>query len=219
MNTKQNFVITVSRELGSGGRTIGRKLAAQLQVRYSDKNLIEGLMEKFKLSSYEIERIKGKKQNWLSDLLEVVAPVPNSGSYIGFEPRRGDDWNGQGIKADDIVAAEAQILHGIAAEGSCVIAGRSAFFVLKDHPNKLNIFIQAPLEKRVQRVMEKQSLTEEEAREVIESVDKSRDTFVQRYAGVSRYDARNYDLVLNVGDLTDDEAVACILKYIKFSDK
>ena len=51
MNTKQNFVITVSRELGSGGRTIGRKLAAQLQVRYSDKNLIEGLMEKFKLSS------------------------------------------------------------------------------------------------------------------------------------------------------------------------
>ena len=219
MNTKQNFVITVSRELGSGGRTIGRKLAAQLQVRYSDKNLIEGLMEKFKLSSYEIERIKGTKQNWLSDLLEVVAPVPNSGSYIGFEPRRGDDWNGQGIKADDIVGAEAQILHGIAAEGSCVIAGRSAFFVLKDHPNKLNIFIQAPLEKRVQRVMEKQSLTEEEAREVIASVDKSRDTFVQRYAGVSRYDARNYDLVLNVGDLTDDEAVACILKYIKYSDK
>ena len=219
MNTKQNFVITVSRELGSGGRTIGRKLAAQLQVRYSDKNLIEGLMEKFKLSSYEIERIKGKKQNWLSDLLEVVAPVPNSGSYIGFEPRRGDEWNSMGIKADDIVDAESQILHAIADEGSCVIAGRSAFFVLKDHPNKLNIFIQAPLEKRVQRVMEKQALTEEEAREVIASVDKSRDTFVQRYAGVSRYDARNYDLVLNVGDLTDDEAVACILKYIKFSDK
>ena len=219
MNTKQNFVITVSRELGSGGRTIGRKLAAQLQVRYSDKNLIEGLMEKFKLSSYEIERIKGQKQNWLSDLLEVVAPVPNSGSYIGFEPRRGDEWNSQGVKADDIVEAEAQILKGIAAEGSCVIAGRSAFFVLKDHPNILNIFIQAPLEKRVQRVMEKQSLSEAEAREIIASVDKSRDTFVQRYAGVSRYDARNYDLVLNVGDLTDDEAVACILKYIKFSDK
>ena len=155
----------------------------------------------------------------MSDLLEVVAPVPNSGSYIGFEPRRGDEWNSQGVKADDIIEAEAQILKGIAAEGSCVIAGRSAFFVLKDHPNILNIFIQAPLEKRVQRVMEKQSLSEAEAREIIASVDKSRDTFVQRYAGVSRYDARNYDLVLNVGDLTDDEAVACILKYIKFSDK
>ena len=67
--------------------------------------------------------------------------------------------------------------------------------------------------------MKKQGLTEKEAQEVIASVDKSRENYVQRWAGVSRYDARNYDLVLNVGDMTDDEAVAIILKYLKFNTK
>lgn len=219
MNIQQPFVITISRELGSGGRTIGHKLAAQLNVRYSDKTLIHQLMQRFNLSTYEIERIKSKKQNWFTDLLDVVAPVPNSSSFIGFDPVKGDDWNNVMVKPDDIYQAEVQVLKAIAAEGSCVIAGRSAFFVLEDHPNKLDIFIQAPMEKRVARVMKKQGLTEKEAQEVIESVDKSRENYVQRYAKKSRYDARNYDLVLNVGDLSDEDAVACILKYIKYTGK
>lgn len=219
MDTKKPFVITISRELGSGGRTIGQKLAAQLNVRYSDKNLIQDLRKKFNLTTFEIEKIKGAKKNWLTEMLDIVAPVPNSGAYIGFEANKGDDWLLNRIKADDLFEAEAEILKGIAAEGSCVIAGRSGFFVLKDHPNKLDIFIQAPLDKRVERVMKKQGLTKEEALEVIEAVDKGRETYVQRYAGTSRYDARNYDLVMNVGDMTDDEAVACILKFIKYATK
>lgn len=219
MDTRKPFVITISRELGSGGRTIGRKLAAQLNVRYSDKNLIQNLREKFNLSTYEIEKIKGTRKNWLTEMLDIVAPVPNSGAYIGFEANKGDDWKLNKVKADDIFQAEAEILKGIAAEGSCVIAGRSGFFVLKDHPNKLDIFIQAPLDKRVERVMKKQSLSETEARTVIASVDKSRETYIQRFAGTSRYDTRNYDLVLNVGDLSDEDAVACILKYIKYASK
>lgn len=217
MDINHPFVITISRELGSGGRTIGRKLAAQLNVRYSDKNLIQNLMEQFKLSTYEIERIKGKKKNWLSDFVEAVAPVPNTGAFVGFDPIKGNDWNNSYVKVDDIFEAESQIIRGIAEEGSCVLAGRSGFFVLKDHPNKVDIFIQAPLEKRIERVMKKQGLSEKEASEVIESVDKSRENYVQRWAGVSRYDARNYDLVINVGDMTDDDAVTLILKYLKYS--
>lgn len=217
MDINHPFVITISRELGSGGRTIGRKLAAQLNVRYSDKNLIQNLMEQFNLSTYEIERIKGKKKNWLSDFVEAVAPVPNTGAFVGFDPIKGNDWNNSYVKVDDIFEAEAQIIRGIAEEGSCVLAGRSGFFVLKDHPNKVDIFIQAPLEKRIERVMKKQGLSEKEASEVIESVDKSRENYVQRWAGVSRYDARNYDLVINVGDMTDDDAVTLILKYLKYS--
>ena len=152
-------------------------------------------------------------------MLDMVAPVPNSGAYIGFEASKAGDWNLNKVKSDDIFQAEAEVLKGIAAEGSCVIAGRSGFFVLKEHPNKLDIFIQAPLEKRVKRVMDKQGLTESEARTIIESVDKSRETYVQRYAGTSRYDTRNYDLVMNVGDMSDEDAVACILKYIKYVSK
>jgi len=217
MNTKEPFVITVSRELGSGGRTIGQKLAAQLGVRYSDKNLIEDLMKKFNLTTYEIERIKAKKRNWLTDFVEAVAPLPNKGSFVGFDPAKANDWN-ISVKQDEIFEAETEILKSIAAEGSCVIAGRLGFSVFKEHPNHLNIFIQAPLGQRIGRVMKKQNLTSEEAATVIKAVDESREIYIKRYVGVSRYDARNYDLVMNVAGMTDDEAVLCILKFIKYAD-
>ena len=65
--------------------------------------------------------------------------------------------------------------------------------------------------------MQKQELSREEAVEVIERVDKMRENYIQRYTGRSRYDLRNYDLVLNVDDLTEEDAVNLILKYIKKS--
>ena len=70
------------------------------------------------------------------------------------------------------------------------------------------------MEHRSERVMRKQGLTRELAIEAIEKVDKARDNYIQRYTGKSRYDARNYNIVLNVDNLTEDEAVDLILDYI-----
>ena len=69
MNPNNKFVITINRELGSGGRTVGRKLAEKLGIEYYDKALIKALQEKFDLSVEEIEKIKGQKQNWLAELM------------------------------------------------------------------------------------------------------------------------------------------------------
>jgi cytidylate kinase len=108
-----------------------------------------------------------------------------------------------------------EILEGIAEEGSCVIAGRSGFFVLEDHPNKVDVFITASREHRVARVMHKQNLNEEQAAAVIDSVDKSRENYIKRFTGTSRYDARNYDLVINMDNLADENAaVDLILKFL-----
>ena len=216
MNTKKDFVITVSRELGSGGRTVGRILAQKLKVRYSDKELIHGLQQKFNLTTSGIENLKGQKKNWFSDFIQLVAPAPQADMFIQdsqymmeFRPD---------LKTDDVHEAEVEIVKAIAAEGSCVIAGRSAFFVLKDHPNKLDVFITASMEHRIERVMRKQNLTREMAIEVIDRVDKMRDNYVQRYTGKSRYDIRNYQLVLNVDDLSEEAAADLILDYIKKSE-
>ena len=215
MDTQQKFIITISRELGSGGRTIGRKLAERLGVRYCDKALIHSLMEKFNLTTFEIENIKAKKKNWLSDFIERVAPVPTTGALFGTSAAFSETDIPHYTTSDEIFAAESEILRELAEEGSCVIAGRSGFFVLKDHPNRTDIFIHASLEHRVERVMRKQHLSETEARTVIASVEEGRDNYIQRYAGVSRYDARNYDLSLNVDNLSEDEAVELILKFIQ----
>lgn len=210
MDIRKPFVITVSRELGSGGRTVGRKLAEQLGVRYSDKELIQTLENKFALDTASIEKLKSKKKNWFDDYVQLVAPVPKAKLFLEAQSAYHTT-----PASDALYAAETEILHAIAAEGSCVIAGRLAFFALKDCPNKLDIFITASLPKRVERVMRRQNLSEAEALEAINKVDSGRENYVKRFSGLSRYDARNYDLVINMDHLRDeDEAVALILKYI-----
>jgi cytidylate kinase len=209
MNTNDRFVITISREVGSGGRTVGRKLAKRLGVRFCDKQLIRELVNMFGLNEGEIERIKGKKQNWLEDLFSRISPEFGSEMFI---PRGVEEP--PVVTSNEIFENEKQIIRSIAEESSCVIAGRSGFFILKDHPNKLDVFIHASRQKRIERVMRRQELTEKKAEEVIDYVDKARDNYIQKFAGTSRYDLRNYDLVLNMDYMTEDEAVECILKAI-----
>ena len=214
MNTNEKFVITVAREIGSGGRTIGRKLAAKLGVRYSDKELIRNLREKFNLTTYSIEKLKGEKKSWLADFIQMVAPMPKVGRLLDADSKFLQELRSD-VTTNDIYKAESEILNAIAEESSCVIAGRSGFFVLKDHPNKLDVFITASRENRIKRIVRKQHLTETEAETIMDSIDEARDNYVKRYTGKSRYDARNYDIVLNTDNHTEDEIVDIILSYIK----
>ena len=116
---------------------------------------------------------------------------------------------------DDIFKAETEILKGIAADGSCVIAGRSGFFIFRDHPNHLSILIQASMPHRIERLMQKQNITAEEAKAIIDEVDEGRENYVRKYTGSSRYDTRNYDLVINADDHSEDEIVEMIIQYLK----
>ena len=213
MNTNEKFVITISRELGSGGHTIGRKLAEKLGVRFCDKELIRALSKKFNLTPSSIERLKGEKKSWFADFVRYLSPAQGAAGFVGDEIVGGKEFNPT-VTSDDIFQAETEILKGLAEAESCVIAGRSGFFVLKDCPNKVDIFITASKENRIARTMRKQKLSREMAEEVLEKVDKARENYIQRYANTSRYDARNYSLTLNVDGMTEDEAVDVILAYI-----
>ena len=213
MKLKDPFVITISREVGSGGRTVGEKLAEKLNVNYVSKELLKALEEKFNLTRGGIEHLKSTKKNWFTDLFEQVAPAPKATIKIGGYTYSREFQ--ESVTVQDIYDAEVEILNAIADEGSRVIAGRSAFFVLKDRPNKVDIFITASKEHRIERIMTKQNMTREEAIKLIEAIDKGRDNYVKRYTGLSRYDMRNYDLVLDMDAMTEDEAVEKILNFIK----
>ncbi len=212
MKLNDPFVITISREVGSGGGTVGRKLAEKLNVHYSDKQLIQALEDKFNLTRGGIEHLKSTKKNWFTDMFEQVAPVPRATMKVG-----GYTFSRQvqeTVTVKDIYEAEVEILNAIADEGSCVIAGRSAFFVLKDRPNKVDIFITASKEHRIERIMAKQNLKREEAIQLMEKIDTGRDNYVKRYTNLSRYDIRNYDLIIDMDYLTEDEAVEKILSFL-----
>ena len=212
MKLNDPFVITISREVGSGGGTVGRKLAEKLGVNYSDKRLLKELEEKFNLTSEGIEHLKKKKKNWFADLFNQVSPSNKTSFKVGNYTFSREYK--EVVTVEDIFDAEKEILNAFADEGSCVIAGRSAFFVLKDRPNKVDIFITASKEHRIERIMAKQGMTREEAIDLMEKTDKGRDNYVQRYTGLSRYDMRNYDIILDMDYLTEDEAVEKIVAFI-----
>ena len=193
MKQDEIFVITINRELGSGGRTVGEKLAKRLEVPFYDKALIQQLKKKYGLNTDEIERLKGQKHNWWAEFKRSVMMMPNY----------------------DIFKAETEILRGIAADGSCVIAGRSGFFIFRDHPNHLSVLIQASMKRRIERVMEKQNISAEKAEAIIKEVDEGRENYVRKYTGSSRYDTRNYDLVINSDNHSEDEIVELIIHYLK----
>ena len=212
MNKKEPFVITLSREVGSGGHTVGSILARKLNVRYCDKLLLETLQRQFNLTASQIEKLKGEKKSWLADFIKTVSPIP-SAKALGLERKYAQEFI-LDVTTDDIFKAEVEILKGFAEMGSCVIAGRSGFFVFKDHPNTLNVFITASKAHRMERIMRKQGLPEESAEVLIKEIDQERDNYTRRYAGVSRFDARNYDIVLNADGHTEDELADIILSYI-----
>ena len=211
MKKNENFVITINRELGSGGRTIGRLLAERLDVPYYDKALIDALQAMYHYSVEEIEQLKGRKHSWWAEVERIlkIGPGMNSDFYM---PKKGDEPDL--LSTDDIFNTETLILQDLAIEKSCVIAGRSGFFVFRAHPNHLNILIQASIPFRVERVMRKQNLSEEEARKTIEKVDKMRENYMNKYAKTSRYDTRNYDLVITADGKTEEQIVDLIMTYI-----
>ena len=211
MNKNEKFVITINREAGSGGRTVGRKLAEKLGVKYCDKAIVEGLTKKFGLSIERIEEIKAQKKSWWNDINNYYNTLVNSASL---------PMDAQ-VKLDNatIFETEKHILQELAAQSSCVVAGRTGFMVFRQWPNRLSIFIQASMEHRVKHLMNKEHVSDEQARNIIAKLDADRETYIKKYEDTSRYDTRNYQLVISMDELSEDDAVEIILDYIERTSK
>ena len=150
MNKKERFVITINRELGSGGRTVGRLLAEKLGVPFFDKAVIKALQEKYNISPEEIERLKGRKHSWWADV-ERILKIDSGMSMDYYMPKKGDAPDL--LTTEEMFKTETLILQDLAAEKSCVVAGRSGFHVFRDHPNHLSILIQASMESRIEQAV------------------------------------------------------------------
>ena len=201
MDKNSKFVITINRELGSGGRTVGRKIAEQLGVKYYDKAIIQGLTEKYGLTAEEIERLKAQeKPSWWSELQDRCMSLLSANRQ-------------EKPSTAAMFETERRILEGLAHEESCVVSGRSCFLIFRDHPNRLNVFIQASTEHRIERLMKK-GMTYAAALDIIDEVDEGREAYLKKYSDRSRYDTRNYDVVISMDKMTEDDAVAVIMEFV-----
>ena len=169
------------------------------------------MKKKFGLSIERIEEIKAQKKSWWKDINNYYNTLVNSAS----QPMDAQ------VKLDNtsIFETEKRILQELAAQSSCVVAGRTGFMVFRQWPNHLNIFIQASMEYRVKRIMNKENVSDEKARNIIAKLDADRETYIKKYEDTSRYDTRNYQLVISMDDLSEDDAVEVIMDYIDRTSK
>lgn len=199
-----NTVITIAREYGSGGRTIGEMLANDLNVHYYDKELMKlasddsGINEA--LFAKADEKVKATS-------LFRIAKSAYSGELI---PPESDDF----VSNDNLFNYQAKIIRKLAEEESCVIIGRCSDYILKDYDNVLSVFIHAPLDFCLEQAAKKHSLSSKELEKFVERTNKRRAEYYKYHTGRNWTDAKNYDLCLDSSKLGFERCVEEIKAYM-----
>lgn len=199
------YIITIGRQFGSGGRSIGQKLAEKLNIRFYDKELISIAAKE---SGTDPEIFKDVDEKAANSLLYSLS----TGMY-GF----GSGFSAMGDLPvnDKLYLLQHKIIKKIAENESCVIVGRCADYVLRDNPNCVNIFFYADMEFRKEQSVKKHGIDEARAEHIINKTDKSRANYYSFYSGQKWGMAENYDLCINSSKLSEEKIVDLILDYIK----
>lgn len=205
MDKNEKFVITINRQFGTGGHEIGAGLAERLHVKLIDKQILKAVAEKFNLTEREAEDLEERRPSWWDDFARFYQ------SFISANEYR---VTARDITSRQLFHAQATAMRQIAEAESCVIIGRCGFDVFRDHPNKLRIFIHSPLERRLRRIMERYGVDEEKARIMIEDNDYTREVYTKTFTGKDWYDARNYDLALDVSRFGVNGAVDFLMGFL-----
>jgi Cytidylate kinase len=205
MNLNEHFVITINRQFGTGGHEIGMELAHRLDVKLIDKQILRAVAEKFNLTEREAEELEQRRPSWWEDFSKFYQNFISVNEYA---------VNPRDITSRQLHYAQAKAMRDIAEEESCVVIGRSGFYVFKHHPNSLKIFLHSPLNIRIRRIMDRYHVDEVKARIMIEDNDYTREIYTKTYTGCDWYDVRNYDLSLDVSGFGVNGAVEFLMNYI-----
>ena len=206
MNKK--VIVTISREYGSGGKVIGRKVAEKLGIAFYDRKIIEMTAEKSGLAISFIENTEQKIKNKFLHNLAF-------GGYCAG----ADITAAQLSLPDKLFIATCDIIRHIADEGSCVIVGRCADYVLKDRKDVIDIFVYADKEYKCKRAIEEYGIAPDNVESEVVKADKYRANHYNYYTERTWGDKTNYHLCLNSGflgiDKTVDVIVDAVNEYLK----
>lgn len=201
----EKIVITIARQYGSGGKTVGKMVADELGIPFYSRDIIRMASEDSGISEALFGEADEKlRKNFLFRLSKNIY----DGDLI---PPESDDF----VSDKNLFNYQAKIIKQLAETESCVIVGRCADYVLRDYPNVMSVFVHADEEFCFDRAMERNSLPPRELEKYIAKIDKYRGDYYKYYTGQDWTDARNYDLCLNSGKLGFEKCKEEILAYRK----
>ncbi len=201
----RNIIITVARQLGSGGSLIGRQVADGLGIKYIDREILHQAAELLHESENNLSEREGRLSSfWERAARAFCYGAPEAG-YVP-PPLRP-------ITDQDLFVTESAIIRKLTENCSAVLVGRAGFYVLRDRSNLVNVFLHASREFRMRRVMELYSIADaEQALQMIDQADQQRGKFVEVMTGMDWTDARNYQLCIDTASSGFIAAAEMILK-------
>ncbi|MDD6213185.1 MAG: cytidylate kinase-like family protein [Clostridiales bacterium] len=200
----QNRIITIGREFGSGGKLIGKKLAAELGIQCYDKELLA---------------IASKESGLSAEIFETHDEKPINSFFYNLVLDHSSGYQGVGGYVEmplnqKVFLAQFESIQNLARQESCVIVGRCADYALESFQNVTNIFICGNLEDKVNRVAEEFHLTKDKALDLITKTDKRRANYYNYYSNKKWGVASTYDLTMNSSVLGIDGCVNMILHFL-----
>lgn len=197
-----NKIITISREFGSGGREIGKRLADELEFNYYDRDIITEIAKQTGLSEEYIDNT--------SEKVRYSYPNKFARSFITYSNLQSNQT--------EILVATSKVLKEIAKNGNCVIVGRGANVILKEY-NIMNIFVYADMESKIKRCHEKsnenENLTDKEIRNKIIQIDKGRKNYHRIISNLEWGYKENYNLCINTSGIDIKMIVTSLAGYIE----
>ena len=203
MNKK--FIITIGREYGSGGREIGKQLADELKIPFYDKELITMAAQESGFNKELFEKndeLVSYSNNYLAAIGYVLGSPVAGLTDISMN--------------DQLYFIQASVIESLADKGSCVIVGRCADYVLRNHPDVVSIFVHANNQDRILKIVnDYHACSEEEAPNLMEKIDKKRGNYYNYYTNRHWAEAKNYDLSIDSSKLGINKTVEFIRHYLE----
>ena len=199
-----NFAITIGRQLGSGGREIGKKIAEDLGIAFYDKELLQIASRESGLGKEFFEEMDEKKSHSIF------------GGLLNLQNTFSDEfYTNYYLSNETLFKIQSDVIRNLAEKESCLFLGRCADYVLKDSPRCLNIFISADPEERIRRTAALRQVSEAKARDIIIKTDKKRAEYYRFYSNKTWGAAESYHLCINSSALGIEETAAFLLRFIR----
>ena len=202
---EEKYIISIGRQLGSGGREIAQKLAQRLNIPVYDKKLLELAAQETGLDATVFENADEKESNPFMRGFYAL-----KGAMSAYPMGVGSCMDG-----DRLFELQSEVMRHLVEKESCIIIGRCAEYVLRDHPRMHSIFVTADIADRVKRIMAHDGVNEAKAKEIAQKGDKKRKAYHDYYANSGWGEAETYDLCINSSRLGIEGSVEIIHRFIE----
>jgi cytidylate kinase len=201
-------IITISHQMGSGGREIGQAVAKQLGLAYIDREIVAGVAQQLGIREDTALDMDEKAQSTVLHILSFFA----NGPQLGITPLVPDEMP---VDEHEYFEATRKVISAAVSSGRAVIAGHGANFALKERSDTLNIFIYAPKEQRIATIISRDHVNHEKAADLIHNNDHDRGHYIKTFYGAEWQNPLNYQLMINTGKVRPALAVEFIVQAVR----